>query len=189
VIAAQHATLVGDADRGGALTQAVHQSRGRLAPQDVLAAPANGADVVGAGVHGGDDPRDLLRRVLQVGVEGDHVGAARLREGGEDRQVLAGVPREQHHPGDVRTPLELAAQGVRGGGARGAGPGRGGRGAPPGPGPGPPWRGGGGGGGGGGAGGAGGGSRTVPRGAGAPALPRRPAGPPAPNVQEAGLRR
>ena len=76
----------------------------------VLAADADGADVVGARIHGGHQPRDLLGRVLQVGIERDHVRAARLREGGEDRQVLAGIACQHHHAGDVRAALELLAQ-------------------------------------------------------------------------------
>src|SRR4029077_1463768 len=88
LIAAQHAALVGDLDRGGAFAQAIEEARGRLAPQHILAADADRADIVGASVHRGDDARNFLRRILQVRVEGDHVAAARLLEGGEDRQVL-----------------------------------------------------------------------------------------------------
>src|SRR6266576_2460707 len=82
MVTAQHAALIGDADRGGSLAQAIHQPRGRLAPQHVLAALADGADVVRAGVHGGDQSRDLLGRVLQVGIQCDHVSAVRVRKGG-----------------------------------------------------------------------------------------------------------
>ena len=110
VIAAQHAALVRDADRGRALAQAVHQARGGLAPQHVLAAEADGAHVVRPGIHRRDQARDLLRRVLQVGIQRDDVSAARLRERGENRHVLAGIACQHHHARDVRPLLKLFAQ-------------------------------------------------------------------------------
>ena len=62
-----------------------HQASSRVAP--------HAADVIVAGVHRGEQLADLLRRILQVGVERDDALAAHLREARDDRHVLAVVAR------------------------------------------------------------------------------------------------
>src|ERR1700683_1495269 len=76
----------------------------------MLPPPANGTDIVGARVHGGDQARNLLGWILQIRIEGDHVATARLLEGGQDRHMLAGIARQHHHARDIRSALELFAQ-------------------------------------------------------------------------------
>ncbi len=85
-------------------------SRRPAAPGRVLALFADRADVVVAGVQLRQHARDLLRRILQVGIERDHVAAAGVRKPGQDRPVLAKVRREQHHARDLGAQLELLAQ-------------------------------------------------------------------------------
>src|SRR5262249_6678828 len=79
VVATQHASLVGDADLGGPLAEAVHQPRGSLAPVSIVTILPYGSYVVRSRVHRGDDLADLLGRILQVRIERDHVVATGLR--------------------------------------------------------------------------------------------------------------
>ena len=109
-VGAQHAALVGHLDAGDAFAQPVHGARGDVAPPAVAALLADAADVVVALVHLGEQLADFLRRVLQVGIQGDDALAAAVFEAGHDRHVLAEVAVEQHHAGDVRALLELLAQ-------------------------------------------------------------------------------
>src|SRR5581483_8288147 len=60
---------------------------------DPVGAP--GADGVVAGVDLGEEPWNLLGRVLEVGVERDDDVRARVRESGEDRRMLPDVPGER----------------------------------------------------------------------------------------------
>ena len=94
-VGAQHAALVGHLDAGDALAQAVHRPRRDAPPPRVLARAAHAADVVVARVHRGEQLADLLRRILQVGVERDDALAAAVLEAGDDRHVLAVVGVEQ----------------------------------------------------------------------------------------------
>ena len=75
----------------------------------VLALRADRADVVVARVHLGEQLADLLRRILQVGVQRDDALAAHLLEAGHDRHVLAEVGGEQDDARHVGTPVELVA--------------------------------------------------------------------------------
>ena len=69
-----------------------------FAEQGVLPFLPDGPDHVVPFLDLGHQLGDLLRRVLQVGVEGDHDLAAASFEGGEDRHVLAEVAVELDHP-------------------------------------------------------------------------------------------
>ena len=109
-VGAQHAALVGHRDLREPLAQPVHRPRRRAPPPRVLALAAHAADVVVSRVHRREQLADLLRRVLQVGVERDDALAAAALETGDDRDVLAVVGVEQHDPGDVGPALELLAQ-------------------------------------------------------------------------------
>ncbi len=92
----QHAAVVGHRHAGRALHGEVDQFR-RPAPQGrVLAVAANrGHDVI-TELGLGDEARDFLRRVLQVGVEGNDDIALALLETGHDCRVLAVVAVEDH---------------------------------------------------------------------------------------------
>src|SRR6185312_16432101 len=114
VVAAQHAALVGDLDLCRALANAIHHARGELAPVDIVTPRAHGPHVVRPLVHGGDELSDLLRRVLQVGIQRDDVVAARVGEARENGHVLTRVTGEEEHPSTVRAALELRPQYGRG---------------------------------------------------------------------------
>ena len=70
-------------------------------PQRVLALLADRADVVVALIEHGDQLADLLRRILQVRIQGDHILAARVRQPRHHRRMLAEIRMKQHHPGLV----------------------------------------------------------------------------------------
>jgi hypothetical protein len=53
--------------------------------------------------HLGDQLADFLRRILQVGVQGDDNVAAAVLEARHDGHVLAGVGGKQDDAGDVGT--------------------------------------------------------------------------------------
>ena len=72
-------------------------SRRRAAEEGVLAFLADGSDHVVPLLHLRHQFRDLLGRVLQVGVQGDDDFAAALLEGRQDRHVLAEIAVELHH--------------------------------------------------------------------------------------------
>jgi len=88
-------------DSRDALADAVHDARGKLPPPYVLACAADTADVIGAGIHRGEQLFDLLGRVLQICIERDHPLAARALEARDDRHVLAVVRVEVHDAGDI----------------------------------------------------------------------------------------
>ena len=71
---------------------------------------AHAADVIGAGVHRREQLADLLRRILQVGVERDDSLAAHALEAGEDREVLAVVRVEKDDARHVGPRGELVLQ-------------------------------------------------------------------------------
>lgn len=95
-VGAQHAAVVVHGDPGGALHRQVHQARRPAPPGRVLALGADAADHVVALRGALHQARDFLRRVLQVGIEGDHQVSTGLFEAGEDRRVLAVVAVEDH---------------------------------------------------------------------------------------------
>ena len=64
---------------------------GSVRPQRVAARRAPAARHVGAGLDRGDEPRDVLRLVLQVAVHRHDDVAARPREPGVHGRVLAEV--------------------------------------------------------------------------------------------------
>ena len=113
VVGAQHAALVGHADPGDALAQAVHGKRRYPAEQRVVALAPIGADVVVARADRGDEARDLLGRILQVGIERHGDAPAHVLEPREDRHVLAEIAVEEDHPGRVGTLVELRRQHLR----------------------------------------------------------------------------
>ena len=81
-------------DAREAAEHAVDQSRGQRAPPGVAAGRAPAARDVGAGLDRGDEPRDVLGLVLEVAVHRHDDVAARAREPGVHRRVLAEVPLE-----------------------------------------------------------------------------------------------
>ncbi|MNM98076.1 hypothetical protein D3C81_1105970 [compost metagenome] len=93
-VSAEHAAVVAHGDAGGALHGEVDQLRWIAAQGRVLAVAAHGADHVVTLFRFGNQPRDFFRRVLQVGVEGDHHIAFALFETGHDCCVLAVVTVE-----------------------------------------------------------------------------------------------
>ncbi len=95
-VGAQHAAVVGHCHAGGALHRQVDQARRPATEGRVLAVVTHGRHDVEA--QGGlfHQARDLFRRVLQVGVEGDDHLAAALLEAGHDRCMLAVVTVEDH---------------------------------------------------------------------------------------------
>ncbi len=109
-VGAQHAALVGHPDVGDALAQPVHRARCDAPPPRVLARSPHAADVVVAGVHLGQQAGDLLRRILQVGIERDDALAAHVLEAGDDRHVLAVVGVEQDDPRHVGSGQELVLE-------------------------------------------------------------------------------
>lgn len=95
-IGAQHAAVVAHRFTGGALDQTVDGARRQLTEQAVLAVLPHGADHVVAFVGFGDQTRDLLRRVLQISIQGNHQIARHVAEPGHNRRVLAVVTVEQY---------------------------------------------------------------------------------------------
>src|SRR3982750_442984 len=76
VLTSRQASLVGHPDPGDALAQAVHRPRAHSPEGVVVALAPHAADIVIALVHLGEQLRNLLRRVLPVGVERHHALAA-----------------------------------------------------------------------------------------------------------------
>ena len=109
-IAAHHAALVGDAYRRDPFAQLVDSLREPFAPPAILALAADGAHVVVALVEHGDQLADFLGGILQVGIQGDHVVAARIRQSRHDRRMLAEIRVKQHHARLFGPALELLAQ-------------------------------------------------------------------------------
>ncbi len=109
-VGAQHAALVGHAHVGDFFARPVHRPAGIAAKPAVLAHAANGADIVVALAHFGDEFADLFGRVLQIGVEGDDDRRAGVLEAREDGHVLTVVAVEQHHAGDIRAQTLLRGQ-------------------------------------------------------------------------------
>ncbi len=107
VIATQHAPLIGDFHLSRAFPYSVHHAGRRLAPHDIVTVHAHGADVIRAGIHRLDQLDDLLWRILKIGIQSNHVVAARVLEAGEDRHVLAGVARQNHDPRHLGALREL----------------------------------------------------------------------------------
>src|SRR5438477_9058747 len=106
-VRAQHAALVGHLDAGNALAHAIHRLRGHVPPPRVLARAAYAADVIVPGIHGGDEFADLLRRILEVGIESDDTLAAAMLETGDDCEVLSIVGIEHDYPRHVGALQEL----------------------------------------------------------------------------------
>jgi hypothetical protein len=75
-------------DTGDARADRVHSARAEAAEGVVVPLAPHAADVVEAFVHLREQFRNLLGRVLQVGVERDQAFAARTLEAGEDRMLL-----------------------------------------------------------------------------------------------------
>ncbi len=67
-------------------------------------------DVVVALIELVDQFADLLRRILQVGIQGDHELAARIGQARHHGRVLAEVGVEHHHPRLLRAQQELLPQ-------------------------------------------------------------------------------
>ena len=90
--------------------QPVHAAAGPAPPGRVAARTPDRADVVMARIHRGEQVHDVLRRVLQVGVERHDALAAAVFEAREDRPMLAEVAVEQDHARHVRAALELLGE-------------------------------------------------------------------------------
>lgn len=76
----------------------------------ILAALADRAHIVMAGIGRGQQVRDFLRRILQVRVQGDDDIAQRRLESGHDGRVLPEIAAEQDDPGVLRPLLVLRPQ-------------------------------------------------------------------------------
>ena len=83
------------------LADAVDEPRGVGAEKRILPVQTVPAHVVVAGVDLGQQFRDFLRRILQVGIERDDRVAADAFKRGHDRHVLAVIGVEIDHAGDV----------------------------------------------------------------------------------------
>ena len=100
-VGAQHAALVGHLDVRRPLPHEVDELRGPGAEERVLPVQPEAADVVVARVDLREQLRNLLGRILQVGVERDDDVAAHPLERRHDRHVLAVVGVEIDDAGDV----------------------------------------------------------------------------------------
>ena len=80
------------------------RGRGLLQPAVAVAQAALRIDHVVAVMPGGDQSRDHLRRILQVGVDDDHRIALRMVEPGGGGDLLAEIARQVDH-GDVAVGL------------------------------------------------------------------------------------
>ena len=96
-VGAQHASVVmhrhADDHRG----HPVLQMRGEAPIGEVVALFAPSADDVVAFIDCGEQARNFLGRILQIGVERHHDFAAGSAEAGQDRRVLAEIAREFDH--------------------------------------------------------------------------------------------
>ena len=92
------AAEVRDVDPGEAAEHPVDEPRGQRAPPGVVArGPPAARDVV-AGLDRLDEPRHVLRRVLEVAVHRHDDRAADAGQARVHRGVLAGVPLQAHRP-------------------------------------------------------------------------------------------
>jgi hypothetical protein len=117
VVAAQHAAEVLERDARETPHHAVDQPRGGLAEPGVVALLSPGVDQVVAGPEGLDQLGQLLRRVLQVGVERDDPVAQSRLEARHHRGVLPEIAREAHDAQRRAGVLLLAQQRERAVGA------------------------------------------------------------------------
>ena len=99
-VGTQHAAVVVHIHPGGTAHRIVHQARGEAAEQGVAPVLAHAAHHIATLGDGTQQLGDLLRRILQVGVQGHHHLAPGVGETGHDRRVLTVVAVEQHadHP-------------------------------------------------------------------------------------------
>src|SRR6266540_582315 len=98
VICAKHAAVVAHAHPGHLVGGFVDHPRCRFAEQGILPLLADGPYHVVPIFHLSDQLGDFLRRILEVGVEGDNYFPFAALKGGEDGHVLAEVPVELDNP-------------------------------------------------------------------------------------------
>src|SRR5580765_5894462 len=110
MVAAQHAAMVGHANARGSLAHPVGCARRRPPEPAVFARTAYAADAIESAIELADDLRDFFRRVLQVGVERDHVASARFLKAGSERRVLTEIASQDDDACRRWTLLELGAQ-------------------------------------------------------------------------------
>jgi len=101
-IRAQHAALVGHFNVGRVLADIVDEPRRGGAEKGILAVEPVAADVVVPGIDLRQQLRNLLGRILQVGIERDDHLAPHALERRHDRHVLPVVRVEIDHPRDLR---------------------------------------------------------------------------------------
>ncbi len=110
LVRAQHATLVRHADVGRHRAHAVDEFRSVGAEKRVVPLQPESADIVVTGVDALQERRDVLRRVLQIGIErDDHVALHALKRR-HDGHVLAVVGVEIDDAGDVGALRVLGAE-------------------------------------------------------------------------------
>jgi hypothetical protein len=96
-VGAQGAADVGDRFARNPVADPVRDARRGPPQPGVLSTKTDAADDIKS-VEAGEKPRDVRRIVLQVGVEGDHGGAAGVAEAGRERRRLAAVAAQPDHP-------------------------------------------------------------------------------------------
>ena len=96
-VGAQHASIVVHRHAHDHRGHPVLQIRGEAAIGEVVALLAPSADHVVARIDRGEQARNFLGRILQVGVERHHDLAAALAKAGQDGGVLAEVARQFDH--------------------------------------------------------------------------------------------
>ncbi|MNC32650.1 hypothetical protein D3C75_810120 [compost metagenome] len=101
-IGTQHASIVAHGFTGRALDHHIDHAGGRLAEPGVLTVGTHGTHHVITLFRYADQTGDFLRRVLQIGIQGDHQIAADLIETRHDGGMLAVVTVQQH--GNNATP-------------------------------------------------------------------------------------
>ncbi len=95
-VGVEGAAEVGDVGPGEASQHPVDEPRGQRPPPRVVTAQATAARDVGARLDGRDQPGEVGRRVLEIGVHRDDDVTACPNEPGVHRRVLAEVPLEAY---------------------------------------------------------------------------------------------
>jgi len=96
-VGAQGTADVGDRVASNPVADAVRDVGRRPSQPAILPADTDAADDI-VGIERGEQPGDVRRIVLQVGVERDHSRAAGMAEAGRERRRLAAVAAQPDHP-------------------------------------------------------------------------------------------
>ena len=96
-VGAQGASDIGDRFAGDPIADPVRDARRGPAQPAVLPVGADAADDI-VGTETNEEPGDVRRIVLQIGVERDQGGAASVAEAGRERRRLVAVAPQADHP-------------------------------------------------------------------------------------------